>query len=206
MGQAGHFAVESGRAVFEGLGLAISDSGKNALRGVGDASAERTRGVPVKRPARRVRRLTVHVRDFERLGVVERSVAAAVVDGDWMVLRDLVEIANIELATVLHFRVVEEVAFNPGAGRCLRGAGAELFDDAVDGYELDFEGIPHEHFVEQHGAKGVVVRVDEAGNNSCSLSIHSSHARADQVPNVGIRADGEKSPVLDRESLCARMH
>ncbi len=125
----------------------LPDPVERVLRVVGDAASERARGILVKRAAGRIRRLGIDVRHFEGLGIVERRVAAAVVNGDRMVFRDLVEIVNGELPAILHFGVVEEIALHPVAGRRLGGAGAQLLDDAVDGDHLDFERIADQDFV-----------------------------------------------------------
>ena len=178
--------------------------GENALSVIGDTAVERARRVLVKRAARRIRCLAVDVRHFKSFGVVEGGVAAAMVNGDGVVLGNLVEVVDRELAAILHFGVIEEIAFNPRARRRLRGAGAELLDDAVDGDELDFEGIADQDFVQQRGAPGVVVRVDEAGDDGarpCASQV--GVPVTDQVADVGIGSDGEKAAVLDRERLGA---
>ena len=190
-------------AVLRGQGLPLPGSVEDALRAIGDAAVESARGIPVERAAGRIRRLAVDVRHFEGFGVVERGVAAAVVDGDGVVLGNLVEVVDGELAAVLHFGVVEEIAFHPVAGRGLGGAGAELLDDAVDGDELDFEGIADEDFVEQSGAAGVVVGVDEAGDDGCAFCIPGGRTFSEDVADVGTGADGKKAAVFDREGLCA---
>ena len=51
----------------------------------------------VERSARRVRSLAVHVRHFKGLGVVKRSVASAMANGDRVVPGNLVQIVDCKL-------------------------------------------------------------------------------------------------------------
>ena len=75
--------------------------------------------------------MLVDVRHLQGLTVVERGVAAAMMDHHRVFLRYLVEVVNVELAIVLHLGVVEEISFDPGARRCLGSFRAEFLDDTV---------------------------------------------------------------------------
>jgi hypothetical protein len=50
----------------------------------------------------------------------------------------------------------------------------------------------------------MVMRVDEAGNDSGALCVPGWRTFADQITDIGIGSDGKKATVLDRERICAR--
>ena len=62
-----------------------------------------------------------------------------------------------------------------------------LSDDAADADELHFEGIPDQHFVQQHFAAGVVVTVDEPGHDRHALRIECLRVLARQAFDVARR-------------------
>ena len=127
----------------------LPDAAEGAARAIGHAAVELTVRVAIERPARRIRRVLRDAGQLERLAVVERRVAAAMLHDDGMLGRHLVEIADVERALVLELRVVVEVALDPRARRRLLRLRAELLDDAGDRDELDLERIADEHLVEQ---------------------------------------------------------
>src|SRR3982751_3808372 len=126
---------------------------------VSDTTIERARGVSVERAAGRVGRRGGDVRQLERLAVIERGVAAAMVHRDGMLSGDAIEIADVERALVFELGVVEEVSLDPVARRSRARLRPELVDDARDGDELHLERIPDEHFVEERRTARVVVAV-----------------------------------------------
>ena len=130
--------------------------------------------------------------------------AAAVLDGDGMLLRHLVEIVDVECALVLHLGVVEEIALDPRARRCLPRLRAQLVDDAPDRHELDFVRVADDHFVEQHVAGRMVVAVDEAGHDGHLLRVDRLRVLADQPLDVAGLADRDESARRHSERLCCR--
>ena len=70
--------------------------------------------------------------------------------------------------------------------------------------ELDFERIADQHLVEQRRAPGVVVRVDEAGDDGHPPGVERLRALADQRPHVGAAADRGEPGAGDGERLGAR--
>src|SRR5262249_22814244 len=113
--------------------------------------------------------------------------------------------SDSERPLVLHFRVIEEIALDPVAGRRLPGAFPQLLNDAVDADELDFERIAHQHFVKQSGARRVVVAIDETGNDGGAARIPSLGTGTAQVPDVGAGAYGQEPAILDCECFGARL-
>ena len=166
--------------LLRGERLALADGLEHDSRAIGDAAVQFAAGVVIEGAARRIGRVLVNAGHLERLAVVERRVAAAMMDDHRMVLRHLVEVVDVELALVLHLGVVEEISLDPSARRRLWRLGAQLVDDAVDGDELDLEGIADEHLVEQHVAAGVIVAVDEAGHDRHLLCVERLRSFAGQ--------------------------
>ena len=66
------------------------------MRAIGDAAVEFAVRVFVERAARRVGRVLGDARHLEGFAVVEGGVAAAMVHGDRMIGRNLVEIVNVQ--------------------------------------------------------------------------------------------------------------
>ncbi len=126
------------------------------------------------------------------------------VHDDGMVGGDLVEVLDVEQPAVLDLGVVEEFALDPGSRRQGHGARPQLIDDAVDGDELDLEGVPDQHVVEKGLARGVVVAVGEARRDGHALGVEDLGPFAGQRANVSGRADGDETAVPDREGLGAR--
>jgi hypothetical protein len=82
------------RPLIRGEGLALADALERASRAIRHATAQVAEIVLVERPARRVRRGLRDARQLERLAVVVRRVAAAMLDDDRMFLRHLVEVVH----------------------------------------------------------------------------------------------------------------
>ena len=80
---------------------------------------------------------------------------------------------------------------------------AQLADDASDADELDLERISDQHLVEQGLAAGVIVTVDESGDDGHPLRIEHLRVLPRRVAYVAAAADGSKAAGLDRESLGA---
>jgi hypothetical protein len=102
-------------------------------------------------------------------------------------------------ALVFHLGVVEEVALDPRARRCLLGLRPELVDDARDRDELHLEGIADQDFVEQDVATRVVMAVGEAGHHGHAFRIDGAGVLAGQALDLGVRADGDEPAVLHGE-------
>src|ERR1700722_18573587 len=110
VGEASNFALKGvGRGIQSAtLGsdiAALPNAVERVLGIVGDAAAKGARGVLVECAAGRIRRLGVDVRQFESLGIVVRGVAAAVVNGNGVVLGNLVEVVDSQLPSVFEFGV-----------------------------------------------------------------------------------------------------
>ena len=73
---------------------------------------------------RRIGSVLVNSGDFQGFTVVERSVAAAMMDHHGVVLRYLVEVVDVELAIIFYLSVVEEISFDPNARWSRLGLGA----------------------------------------------------------------------------------
>jgi hypothetical protein len=119
---------------------------------------------------------------------------AAMMDMDRMFAGDLVEVADVELAAVLQLGVVVIIAMHPGARRQGSRLGLELFDDAVDGDELDLIGIADQHFIKQRFAIAVIVRVGEARRDEHALGVVDAGLRSRQGADVRRGADGGEAP------------
>src|SRR5262249_46448260 len=119
----------------------VTDLVEDEPRPVRNAAVEIAIAVAIIGAGRRVLDIPGYAGEFERLAVVIGGVAAAMAHHDWMDARYLVEIVDRQRAVVLHLGVVEKVAFDPGAGRGLTSTGAQLFDNALDGDELDLVRI-----------------------------------------------------------------
>ncbi len=98
-----------------------------------------------------------------------------------MVLRYLVEVVNVQLAIVLHFGVVEEEAFHPGAWRGLLRFCAQLLDDAADRHEFDHIRIADQDVVQQRLARRMIVAVDEPGHDGHLLGVEGLRLLAEQA-------------------------
>src|SRR5688500_20408097 len=96
------------------------------------------------------------------------------VNRNWMLGGNPVEIADLQGPLVPELGVVVEVASHPRAWRSSTRLCAKLFDDTVDGGELDLERVPDEGTVQQHGPTRVRVSVDEAGDDRQALCIGDS--------------------------------
>src|SRR6516225_574211 len=106
--------------------------------------------------------------------------AATMMDAYRMLRRDLIEVVHVELAVVLHLCVVEEVSIDPKTRRSLLGFGAQFFDDAGDCDKLDLIGIPDDDLVEQGVAAGMVVAIDESGDDRHLLGVEGPGTFADE--------------------------
>ena len=132
--QVAAFMVHGGKAIFDELlgdegktfpvalqllrgavGRAGADLGEDAAGAVGNAPVQLALGILVIGAAEGIGRVLGDPRHLQGLAVVIGGVAAAMMHGHGMVGRDLVKIVNIDLAIVLDFRVVEEIALDPGA-------------------------------------------------------------------------------------------
>ena len=133
-------------------GLPLTNPTERAARPIGDAAVEVAVLVPVERPAWWIRGVLVDARHFQRLGVVERGMATAMLHGDRMILRHFIEIVHVQLALVFHLRIVEEVALHPCSGRRLLGLRPQFVDDAADRDEFNLERVADDHLVEQRVA------------------------------------------------------
>jgi hypothetical protein len=116
-----------------------------------------------------------------------------------MLSRYFVEIADVQLALVLHLGVVEEVALHPRASRRLLCLRAKLLDDAGDGDELDLERIADEHFVEEHVTAGLVMTIGEARHDRHLLRVDRPRIFAGQAFDLVVRPHGNEPAVLHRE-------
>src|SRR6058998_477944 len=132
-----------------------------------------------------------------------RRVAAAMVYGDGMVLRNLIQVVYVQQTLVFHLRIVEEVAFDPSAGGRLARAIAELVDNAADGHELHFERITDQDFIEQRGPGRVVVAVGEARYDRHLPGIDRLGPFRDESLDIGGSADGDKPAAFHRQGLGA---
>ena len=174
---------------------------ERAPRPIRDAAVEIAVRVAIERPARRIGCVPGDARHLERLAVVVRRVTAAVVDGDRMVLRHLVEVVDVQLAPVLHLGVVEEIAVDPRARRRLARLRAELVDDAADGHELDVERIADEDLVKEDVALEVIVAIGESGDDRHLPGVEPLRARARERRHVPGAADGHEPAGLHRERV-----
>ena len=125
-------------------------------------------------------------------------------DDDRVRRRHFVEVANRQRALVLDLGVVEEEALYPHARRRLLRFGAQLVDDAADGDELDVERVADQDLVEQHVAAGVVVTVDEAGDDRHTVGVEGLRALSGESLDGAAAADGNETSVRDGECLGAR--
>src|SRR6185437_11903364 len=130
--------------------------------------------------------------------------AAAMMNRHGMLRRDLVQVVDSQATSVSHLGVVEEVSFDPSAGRRLAGAFLELLDDAIDGEELDLEWITHHHSVQQDLSLGVVVTIDESWNDCHFLRVENGCTPTSQIADVIIATHRLKSALPDGEGLCTR--
>ena len=152
----------------------------------------------------RIGSVLVDSSQLQGFAVVERRVAAAMMYAHRMFLRDLVEIVNVQLAIVLHLRVVEEISVDPNARGRLLGFGAELVDDAGDGDELDLIRVADEDFVEQDVAARVIVAIDESGHDGHLLCVEGLRPFADERLGFCCAPYVDEPSALDRESLRLR--
>ncbi|PYP60790.1 MAG: hypothetical protein DMD26_19000 [Gemmatimonadetes bacterium] len=191
-------------ALVGGERVSLPHAIEGASRPVRHPSIELTARIAIERAAGRIRRLPGDVRQLERLAVVERRVAAAMMNDDGMLRRHLVEVVDVERTLIRQLRVVEEIPVDP----CTRGRRArlraELVDDAGDTDELHLEGITHQHLVQQRRSAGVVVGVDEARHDRHPLRVESLRSSADETLDVGGLSNGDESSPLHRKRLRAR--
>jgi hypothetical protein len=75
---------------------------------------------------------------------------------------------------------------------------------ALDRDELDLEGVPDQHLVEQRRPAGMIVRVDEAGDDGHPLRVERPGPLARERAHVGARAEGGEPRAGNRERLDAR--
>ena len=187
-----------------GKRFALADFVEYASRAVGDAAVQFAVFVAVVGSAGRIGRVLGDTRHLQGLAVVVRGVAAAMMHQDRVILRNLIQVVNVELAIILHLGVVEEISVDPIArGRLLR-FGAEFVDDAGDGDKLDFEGIADDDVVEQSVAARMIVTIDEPGHDGHLLGVERLGPLADERLNVLIAPYGDEPANLDRECLRLR--
>jgi len=93
---------------------------------------------------------------------------------------------------------------DPRARRHGGGLSLELVDDALDRDELHFERIADQHLVEEGGAAGVVVTIDEAGHDGHLPGVEGLGPFADEPADVGAASDSDEATALQRECLGAR--
>jgi hypothetical protein len=197
------FAVALQR-LLRGIGRPFTGLVERGPRPVGNPSVEVTVRVAVIGPAGRVGRALVDVRHFERLTVVERGVAAAMMHLDRVVLRHLVQVVNVEQAIVFHLGVVEEIAFDPGARRCLGSFRAKFGDDTVNRHKLDHVGIADDDVVKQYVAGRMIVAVDEPGHDGHLFGVECLGPFAGERLHPCGGPHGGEPAGLDRERLHPR--
>ncbi len=118
-----------------------------------------------------------------------------------VLLRDLVQIMDVEGTLVLDFGVVVEIALDPEARRRLRRTFAELVDDAADGHELDFERIAHQHFVQQGFAFGMVVAIDEPRDDGSLTGVDDLRALAGERLDLVVGSHRHEAIAADGNGL-----
>src|SRR5262249_29061183 len=69
---------------------------KSISRVIGDASVQGAGRIAIERAAGGIRRVLCDPRELEHPAVIERRVATAMTNRDWMFGRDLIEIVNVE--------------------------------------------------------------------------------------------------------------
>src|SRR5215468_8783925 len=111
---------------------------------------------------------------------------------------------DIELALVLNFRIIEELAIHPVSSWCLLRVCAQLLDDAIDGDELDLKGIADRSVVQHLLADGVVVTVDESRDNGHLLRVERFGALAEETTQLFVSANRDEPTILYGERLCLR--
>src|SRR5581483_8786646 len=157
------------------LGLTESGSLAHFLerreRIIGHAAIELAIGPPIEGAPGRIRSRSGDAGELERLAVEEMCVPTAVLDADRMLPRDLVQIMNVDLAPVLHLRVIVEISLHPETGWRLLRTSPELLHDAGDGDEFNLVGITDQHIVEEHVASGMIVAINESRDDRHLLRI-----------------------------------
>src|ERR1700746_2524134 len=98
------------RLLLWGEGLPLSNIVEYVTRTIGHSSVEFAVFVVIVSSAHAAGSVFGHSGQFQRLAVVKRRVAAAMMDHDRMFLGDLVKIVDVELAVVLYLCVIEEIA------------------------------------------------------------------------------------------------
>ena len=129
--------------------------------------------------------------------------APAVVSRDRMPCGHLVQVMDIQDASVTDLGIVEELPFDPRAWRSLFSPLLELFHDTVDRDELDLEWITNQHAVQEGFALGVVVTIDETRNDGHLLRVKNRRITAGEISDVGIAADRLESASLNGKRLRA---
>jgi len=177
----------------------------NAAHGaIRNAAIQAAIGKTIEGSARRIGRVAVDIRHFERFAVVEHGVPAAMMHRHRVILRDLIQVVNIDQPVILHLGVVEEESFNPRSVRRLRGFRAEFFHDARDGDEFNFIRIPDKDFVQQNIAGRVIVAIYEAGYDGHLLGVVRLRPLASKSFDFGGGADRSEAAGAERESLDPR--
>ncbi len=111
---------------------------------------------------------------------------------------------HVELAVVLHLRVVEEVSIDPKARGRLLGFGAEFIDDAGDGDKLDLIGVADDDLVEQDVAARVIVAIDESGHDRHLLGVEGLRPLADERLGFCCAPNVDEPSTLNGKSLRLR--
>src|SRR5215472_3097919 len=96
-----------------------------------------------------------------------------------MLGRDLVQVVHVELAVVLHLRIVEEVSIDPKARRSLLSLGTELINDAGNRDKLDLKRVSNNDVVEHGVTARMIVAVDKSRHDRHLLRIKSPGTFAD---------------------------
>ncbi len=111
---------------------------------------------------------------------------------------------HVQLALVLQFGVVEEVALHPRARRRFTRPGAKLLHDAPNRDEFDLERIADDDLVQQRVTGSVIVAIGKAGHDGHLLRIERLGVLADQSFDVRGASDRDESCALDRKRLRRR--
>src|SRR5579859_3287062 len=184
-----------------GESLTLADFVEHIPCTIRDPAGELAVLVVVVRSADFVRSGVIDTSHFQRLGIVEGRMTAAMMNNDRMLGRHLIKVMPIEWAIIFDLGVVEEVSLNPKTRRCFLGLSAQFVDNAGNSDELHFIRISDKDFVEQNVSFRMVVTVNESGNHRHLLRIKSVSSFSDKCPGFVRAAHKNESTVLHSKGL-----